>query len=473
MNGQPSTLPSRKTLVALSLLAGGLLAGAVGCSQPPAPQARPVSPVRVTTVRRELVAPEVRLAGTVVARTNSEVASGAAGLVIEYPFREGAYVKQGDVLARLRSVTHSILWEAARATEREKLEHYKQLAAGYREEEQRQAKAAASAAQADYEYARAKLARGRDARRKGAITDDELDQSISAEQKARSIYAEMKAMFDLKAAGYRAEEIAEAKAAYAAQHQEVLRLEDEMKKRTITAPFDGFLVERHSDVGQWVQMGGVVATLVDLTEVDVVVNVEESLMHLVAYRQQVNVSFDALGGQTLTGVVEYIVPKSAWQGGSRSFPVKVRILNVFEEGSLPLLKEGMLGQVVLRGDQHEALLVHKDAIVRSSGYPIVFRVDAQNRVQPIPVTELLSYGNSMEITAALEPGDRLVTEGNERLRPAQEVRILSDAAPGGEASRSAGQPSRQPDNGTAQKATVAQPSNENAQQPREDPQKPS
>ena len=315
--------------------------------------------------------------------------------------------------------------------------------------------------------------RGRDARRKGAITDDELDQAISAEQKARSVYAEKKALFDLKVAGYREEEIAEAKAAYAAQHQEVLRLEDEMKKRSITAPFNGFLVERRSDIGQWVPLGGVVATLVDLTEVDVVVNVEESLMHLVTRGKQVNVSFDAIDGLTLTGVVEYIVPKSAWQGGSRSFPVKVRIQNEFDEGGLPLLKEGMLGLVVLRGDQHEALLVHKDAIVRSSGYPIVFRVDARNRVQPIPIAELLSYGNSMEITASLEPGDRLVTEGNERLRPAQEVRILSDAAPGGEASRSAGQPSRQPDTGTAQKAPIAQPPNENAPQESGDPQKPS
>jgi RND family efflux transporter MFP subunit len=404
----------------------GLLLPLVGCGKPPAPVERPPAPVRVAPVSREEVVRQVRLVGTVVPITTSVVAAAAAGQVIAYPFREGASVKQGDVLARLRSVTLTIQLEAARATEREKEASYQELAAGYRQEEQQQARAAAARAEVEHQYAVARLARTRDAHRSGAVTEDELDQASNAVKKAKHAYAEARALADWKTAGYRAEEIAQAKAIYAAQHQQVRQLEEEMDKRTIRAPFAGYLVRRHSDIGEWIELGGGVATLVDLSQVDVVVKVEESLISMVQLGQQVDVLVAALHGTPFRGMVQHLVPQSQWQAGSHSYPVKVRVKNVNDDDALPLLKEGMLAQVVFHGDRHTALLVRKDAIVRSSGHAVVFRVGDDGRVEPIPVTERHSYGDSIEVDAPLAPGDRLVIEGNERLRPAQQVRILAD-----------------------------------------------
>ena len=101
-----------------------------------------------------------------------------------------------------------------------------------------------------------------------------MDQARHAHERARYRSEEAKAESELKTQGYRTEEIAEAKAAMQFQQQEGLRLQDELLKRTIIAPFAGFLVVKESDVGQWVERGGTIATIVDLTEVDVVVNVD-------------------------------------------------------------------------------------------------------------------------------------------------------------------------------------------------------
>ena len=59
-------------------------------------------------------------------------------------------------------------------------------------------------------------------------------------------------------------------------------------------------------------------------------------------------------------------------------------------------------------------------------------------VQPRVV---FSYGEFIEIVGPLNPGDRLVSEGNERLRPEQQVKVLETPA-GGPPEGTARKPSR-------------------------------
>ncbi len=73
------------------MLAGSLMA-----------QQRPPSPVRYTEARQHSLRRSIQLPGTVDSRTTSLVATTIAGLVVEYPGREGGRVKKGVVLARLR-----------------------------------------------------------------------------------------------------------------------------------------------------------------------------------------------------------------------------------------------------------------------------------------------------------------------------------------------------------------------------------
>jgi len=411
----------------------------IGCLQPPAPPEPPPAPVRVSPVKEETVAQKADLLGTVVALRSSKVAAGAAGKVVQYPIREGDLIAEGDLLAELRSVTLQIEIEAARQTEQEKKARYDRLASGFRLEEIKQAEAAMRGAEAAYKYAKSVLERTEVLHERNAASDDDLLEAQSNEARTAELFAEAKALYELRQSGYRAEEIAEAKAAWEAQRQTVKQMEDELKKRTITAPYAGVVVEKHSEIGEWIEKGGSVAKIVDLSAVDVIVNVEESLMHLVRVGQPVDVRFDALPGQTYRGPIKEIVPQSSWQGGSRSFPVKVRLENKTDESGLALLKEGMVARVTLEGVPHEAILVHKDAIVRSSGEPVVFRLDEEDRAFPLPVQEGLNHGELIEVQADLSAGQRLVIEGNERLRPAQKVRILEEPAEQGPASQETAQ----------------------------------
>jgi multidrug efflux pump subunit AcrA (membrane-fusion protein) len=80
------------------------------------------------------------------------------------------------------------------------------------------------------------------------------------------------------------------------------------------------------------------------------------------------------------------------------------------------------------------ILIKKDALVLGGATPIVYKL-AKNgdktTVVQVAVKTGSSVGSWIEVTGSLQPGDQVVTQGNERLRPDQEVSILktNDEAP--------------------------------------------
>ncbi|MCA9231829.1 MAG: efflux RND transporter periplasmic adaptor subunit [Planctomycetales bacterium] len=355
----------------------------------------------------------------------SLVASSSAGLVVEMPIRDGQFVRQGEKLAQLREVTVSIRIEEAQALLRQREQEVRRMETGNRPEEVLQSQARVKAAQALSQYSTKRAERAAQSRQQEAISIEELDQSVYEAEQAAQALAEAEAEYQLMISGFRAEDIEAARAARDAQKYIVDQLEDELAQSLIEAPFDGFVTERHTDLGQWVDEGGAVVTLVRLDQVEIRVQVEEDAIQDIRVGQHTEVYVDAIGAKPFDGEIRSIVPKSNWQQGSRSFPVVVRVANKIVDGQ-PLLKEGMLARIAFHGQPREALLVAKDSIDRSSGQPVVFVVEPDNRVRAVTVRNGMSQGNLVEVEGDLQAGDRLVTEGVERLRPFQKVVIIDN-----------------------------------------------
>ena len=89
----------------------------------------------------------------------------------------------------------------------------------------------------------------------------------------------------------------------------------------------------------------------------------------------------------------------------------------------------MLASVTLRGPEREAVLVHKDSVVRRNGVLSVFVVSDGNRVEPVRIREGIHSGEYIEaIDSDLVPEQLIVTEGAERLRPFEQV-VIQEHAP--------------------------------------------
>lgn len=354
--------PAVSAAAVASLFAAALcLASRPAAAQPPG-MGGP-SPVGFTEVRRHALRPTVRFSGSVEARRSSLVASEVAGLVIDLLAREGDLVPRGRPLVRLRRQDLELRLDAQQASLKE--------------------------AAARLDLARRNLQRARELFADEVISRQDLDNAVSEET----------------AWAGRVESLA----------AEISRVEDNLAQSQIAAPFTGVVVEEHTQVGEWIGIGDPVAELVDLEELEVVVEVPERHFRSLERGARARISFEALPALTLAGQVDAIIPRADRE--TRTFPVKVRFANRDHAVGV-----GMLAQVELPvGDATPVLMVPKDAVVRRGPRSVVQRINGDDTVEEVEVEPGVAGGAWIAVTGDLAPGQRVVTRGNERLRPGQPV----------------------------------------------------
>ncbi|MCA9050272.1 MAG: efflux RND transporter periplasmic adaptor subunit [Planctomycetaceae bacterium] len=399
----------------------------------------PPALVRVRPVRRETIAPEVRAMGTVRPRHFSVVASAADGIVDTFLHEQGDFVKRDTVLSTLRMLATDLALDEQRAVLKERQADYEEMLKP-REEDVREAVARLQAAEVSLANSERRLKELQSLERRGAGNSSSVEEAELHAGEARQLRDAAKAMAERVRAGVREEQKQQAKARLEAQEKHVAFLEAERDKRITLAPFDGFVVTEHTNVGQYLAKGLPVVTMAQLDMVDVEVQVDESFVSQVAPGDTVRVRVS--GAVTTghpdgvrTGTIAAIVPKSDWEEGSRSFPVIIRLTNEMngdESSPVPVLREGMTAEVNLSGSQREAVLVPKDALVRTSRGTFVFAVNPEEAGKPtsvrqVMVTTGISHEQSIQVTDCdLKDGDQVVTEGAERLRPFQSINILPE-----------------------------------------------
>ncbi|GBE05756.1 MAG TPA: efflux RND transporter periplasmic adaptor subunit [Nitrospirae bacterium] len=192
---------------------------------------------------------------------------------------------------------------------------------------------------------------------------------------------------------------------------ELERLEISLGKKTIVAPFEGVIIKKHVEIGEWISPGSTVATIAMVDMVDIVVDVPESIVSFI--KQDMNVLVKA-GGKEIKGRVFAVIPSG--DISTRTFPVKIRTMNRIS------LKEGMEARVILPvGDKQQTLSVPRDAVISKFGMMVVFAViDSRAKMLSVKVAgyEGLKAGVFAE---GLSEGMKVVIKGNERLMDGQPV----------------------------------------------------
>jgi len=186
------------------------------------------------------------------------------------------------------------------------------------------------------------------------------------------------------------------------------------RKMTIRSPFDGVVIRRDVDVGEWVSAGATVGVIANDTEVDVVVDVPEGILEYLETGREVPIR---RGKRRFTGNIAAVVPRG--DVATRTFSVKIRLPNTY------LLIEGMEARITLpSGPMVKGLLVHRDAVIDKFGRTVVF-VDVSGAAKMIPV-QVQGYDGLMAGIAGegLEAGMKAVVKGNERIRDGQPLKVI-------------------------------------------------
>jgi RND family efflux transporter MFP subunit len=326
------------------------------------PKEPPPAKVSTSTVKTGTVTPQAEFIGTVFFAEVSDVASELSGLVEEVRFEEGQRIKKRQILIKLGA---DILKKRLLATSAT----YEQVLS-------------------ELEIARIAFERREKLFKTKAISEQSYDET----------------RFQVKGLEKRAESL----------KAEVERIEIELQKKTIRAPFDGVVIKRLVDRGEWLAEGATVAILAKDDVVDIVTNVSEKFIPFIRVGMPVKAT---LNGDEISGSVIAVVPRG--DVATRTFPVKIRAPNTLA------LIEGMSARVVLPvGKPRQTLLVSRDAVIAVSGQTVVYAVN-DAKVRMIPV-EVIGYQG---LTAGVQSPDlaegmQVVVKGNERLRNGQMVSII-------------------------------------------------
>lgn len=413
---------------------------AVNAWQPPA--LPPASVVVAPVIQREVSAGQTFVGGAMPSR-KSIVGSAVEGRVEKLFVNDGEPVVRGEPdasgqqlgqpIAQLLTDTISLEVAVAAAEKLLREQELAELEAGTRAEEIAQAKAKLASAEALKEFAKSRHARVKALFEQGETTSrEEFEESLSVFLAADQNQIAAQAAHEMAVAGPRQEQIEQARARLQMATEAWKRLESQKAKYTIRAPFDGYVVAKRTELGEWVKQGDPVMEVVDLDPIEIEVTVPEVYIRHVRLGGQVTVRFDALPEDSFTGEVARIVPAADLR--SRTFPVKVRLANPQGDDG-HLIKAGMLARVTLAvGPAVQAILVPKDALVLGGPQPIVMAVvyDPKAKVttvRPVPVQLGVAEGNLIQVSGDLQPGQEVVVVGNERVRPGQPIQAAPlDAA---------------------------------------------
>ena len=378
-------------LSALILLAGCGDRGAVAPAAPPPPE------VGVVTVQAQDLPLSVELPGRTSAYLVADVRPQVSGIIRERLFTEGADVKAGEALYLIDPDSYEVEVESAEAA----------LA---------KAEAAAS-------IARLRAKRFRDLVGRKAVSQQDADEAEAGEQQAGA-------------------EVAERRAALS-------RARIDLRRTRVSSPISGRIGKSAVTPGALVTADQPQA-LATVQQLDpMYVDITRSSQDLLRLRRDMRGG--RLRGADGEALIVTLLPEDGNnypQQGKLAFsdvtidPTtdSVTLRAVFPNPEHRLLPGMYLRAILAEGMRSDAILLPQQAVIRDAqGNASALVVDANGTATPRPLQLGRSVGPNWLIESGLQPGEKVIRDGLQKVRPGSRVtpveRARDDATPSSETPR--------------------------------------
>jgi RND family efflux transporter MFP subunit len=361
-----------------SALAFGLCLGLTGCLR--APGAAPTTTPTLVTVSYPLerdVTDHVDFTGRTIAVDSVEVRARVWGYLDKVNFKEGAMVKQGDVLFEIDPQTYQAALD--------------------------QAKAKVTLDEAQLKFADAEYKRNLTLRRTGAVSQEELEKSLASRDVAAATVGADKA--------------------------DLARRQLDLDYTKVKAPISGRVSRYVVTVGNLVQSGDqaggtLLTTIVSVDPEYAYFDVDERTMLRVqqliregkaksAREAEVPVLLGLANqeGYPHRGIINFVDNQVNPKTGT------LRLRGVFPNKD-GVLSPGLFARVrVPVGEPHKALLVTERAIDTDQGQKILYVVNDKNEVVSRPIRLGALHDGLRVIEDGLKPGERVIVNGLQQVRP--------------------------------------------------------
>ncbi len=179
-----------------------------------------------------------------------------------------------------------------------------------------------------------------------------------------------------------------------------------LDRATLIAPFDGVIAQNNLVVGELPPSNNAALTLIDDSQRYVDLAIDETDVVKVVEGQMVEFSFDGLPGATITGTVSRVAVTPTVVGQLVTYPVRV-LLDATDEP----VRIGMSATATIVVDELRDVLMLPNRFIRidrTSQQAYVTVADENGQTTEIPVELGLRSDIDSQISAGLEPGQRVV-----------------------------------------------------------------
>jgi RND family efflux transporter MFP subunit len=372
MNKLPAPTRARKALLlalgSAALLATGALAvRAADDKKPPAAAPRPA--LSVTTTQPQLASLPLKIAanGNIAAWQEAIIGTEANGLrLAEVLVNVGDVVRKGQVLARF---TPDLL-----------------------QADVAQVRAVVAEAEAALAEAAANAARARELQSSGALSDQQINQFMTAERTAQARLEAQRAQANAQA----------------------LRL----RQTQVLAPDDGVISARSATVGAVLPAGTELFRMIRQGRLEWRADVASA--DLARLKPGMRASVTPTGGTPIAGKLRMVAPTV--DPATRNGIVFVDL------APSPGARAGMFASGEFEIGEGQGLTLPQSAVLLRDGFSYVLRVGPDARVSETKVTVGRRVGERIEITGGLDASARVVASGGGFLSDGDTVRVVDGAA---------------------------------------------
>jgi RND family efflux transporter MFP subunit len=371
--------------------------------------------------------------GRVEGSKSVELAFQVSGILTNLPVKEGQTVVKNDLIAQLRQDEFQARLQGVQGQLDQARAGLSALQQGERPEERLRREAEVRAAEARLANARIDYERFARLVQSSAVSRSEYDRAQTAYRVAQEDH---RAALQIREQGTiaRQEDIEAQQAQVRVLEGRLVEANLQLGDSTLRAPYDGVIARRFVDVGQNIRAKEPVVQFQDVDEVDIAVDVPETIM--IADMRSADVVQMTAAFSGAPGLEFPVRLKEMAQVAdpiTQTFQIRVAMKSPPGMNLLP----GMTATVTLTYRRarilDERILVPISAVFKdAAGEQVAWLIGPDQTVIRRPVKLGEATGGQIEIVEGLQPGDRIAVAGVTFLREGMKVRDLGDALRGGQ-----------------------------------------
>ncbi|BCA41447.1 HlyD family secretion protein [Kluyvera ascorbata] len=298
--------------------------------------------------------------------TEVDIATKTAGRIESIVVKEGQFVRQGDVLARMdtRVLNEQRLEAAAQIKEAQSAVAAAKALLDQRQSEMRASEAIVKQRQAELDSTAKRHARSSTLSQRGAVSAQQLDDDRAAAESGRASLESARAQVSAARAAIEAARtsIIQAQTRVEAAQATERRIMADIDDSELKAPRDGRIQYRVAEPGEVLAAGGRVLNMVDLADVYMTFFLPTEQAGLLAIGSEVRLILDAAPDLVIPANISFVAsvaqftPKTVETSDERlklMFRVKARIPPELLAEHLEYVKTGLPGMAYVRLDNQQ------------------------------------------------------------------------------------------------------------------------